>query len=82
MPVSNKSPEDFAKELTDIVDLHPYGKITPLGSAAAIVITENSSVIKRIIELQEHVDIAPVKMVDESFQLERADVEEVAEALG
>lgn len=81
MPISNISPEAAAKALSDIVELHPYGKITPLESANAIVITENSTVIRQLIELQMHIDVKPVITVDRSFILIRADAEEVATVL-
>lgn len=81
MPLSYLTPE-AAKELFEsIVELRSYGKITPLQNASAIVITESSSVIRRLVELRDHLDVTPVKTIDRSFQLERADAEAVVEAL-
>jgi general secretion pathway protein D len=81
MPLSFLAPEDAAELFTNVVVLHPYGKITPLQSASAIVITESASVIRRMIELRDHVDVSPIRTVDQAFQLERADAEDVVEAL-
>ena len=81
MPLSFLLPEDAAELFTNVVVLHPYGKITPLQSASAIVITESTSVIRRMIELRDHVDVSPIRTVDQAFQLERADAEDVVEAL-
>lgn len=81
MPLSYLAPEEAAELFANSVVLHPYGKITPLTSASAIVITESSPVVRSLIELRDHVDVSPVKTVDRSFLLERADAEDVVEAL-
>lgn len=81
MPLSFLSSEAAAEMFTNIVALHPYGKITPLQNAAAVVITENSSVIRRLVELRDHLDVSPTQTLDRAFQLERADAEDVVEAL-
>jgi len=81
MPLSYLSPEDAAELFANSVVLHPYGKITPLQSAAAIVITESASTVRSLVALRDHVDVSPVRTVDQAFQLERADAEDVVEAL-
>ncbi len=81
MPLTYLTPEAAAELFTAIVDLHPYGKVTPLSNATALVITENTTVIRRLLELQNHLDVTPARTVDRSFDLERADAEEVVEAL-
>ncbi|MEX2581533.1 MAG: secretin N-terminal domain-containing protein [Verrucomicrobiales bacterium] len=81
MPLSYLAPEEAAEVFSNIVDLHPYGSITPLRNASALVITESSNVIRRFIELRDHLDVSPLRTVSRSFQLERADAEDVAEAL-
>jgi general secretion pathway protein D len=73
--------EAAAELFQSVIDLHPYGKITPLQNASAVVITENTPVIRRLIELRDSVDVSPMRTVDRSFQLERADAEDVVEAL-
>jgi general secretion pathway protein D len=81
MPLTYLAPSDAAELFSNVVVLHPYGKITPLQSAAAVVITENASVIRRLVELRDHVDVSPIRTVDRAFELERADAEDVVEAL-
>ena len=81
MPLSYLDPEEAAELFTNVTTLHPYGKITPLKSASAIVITESSTVVSRLIELRDHVDVSPIRTIDRTFQLERADAEDVVEAL-
>lgn len=81
MPLSFIAPDEAAELFTNYTTLHPYGRITPLKSANAIVITENSSTIRTLIELRDHVDISAVQTESRAFQLERADAEDVVEAL-
>lgn len=81
MPLTYLTPEDAAATFTEIVDLHPYGRITPLPNATAVVITENTSVIRKLIELRDHLDVSPMRTLDRVFTMERADAEDVVEAL-
>ncbi|MCG8600594.1 MAG: hypothetical protein MI807_10670 [Verrucomicrobiales bacterium] len=81
MPLTYMTSEAAAEVFASIVELHPYGKITPLQNASAVVITENAPVVRRLIELRDRLDVSPIRTVNESFQLERANAEEVVEAL-
>lgn len=81
MPLSYLTPDEAAELLSNIVDLHSYGKITALQNASAVVITENTTVIRHLIELRDHLDVSPQKTIDHVFQLERSDAEGVVEAL-
>ena len=81
MPLSYLAPEEAAELFSNVIVLNAYGKITPLKSSAAIVITESSTNIKRLIELRDHLDVSQVRTIDQTFQLERADAADVVEAL-
>jgi len=81
MPLSYLTPDEAAEIFTNVKDLHSYGKITPLQNASAVVITESSSNIRKFIELRDYLDVSPIKTLSKSIQLERADAEDVAEAL-
>lgn len=81
MPLSYLDPEEAAELFSNVIVLNAYGKITPLKSSAAIVITESSTNIKRLIELRDHLDVSQVQTIDQTFQLQRADSEDVVEAL-
>ncbi|HEY8965446.1 MAG TPA: secretin N-terminal domain-containing protein, partial [Candidatus Methylacidiphilales bacterium] len=61
--------------------LHPYGAIVAVPSAHALVVTENSSVIREMVKLKELVDVPPTKIVNEFVQLRRADAQKVTDAL-
>ncbi len=81
MPLAYLTPDEAAELFTNIVELHPYGKITPLQNASAVVITENTTVIRQLIQLRDHLDVSMQRTVDRTFHLERADAEETVEAL-
>ncbi len=81
MPLSYLTPDEAAELFSTVKDLHSYGKITPLQNASAVVITESTTNIRKFIELRDHIDVSPIKTESQSIQLERADAEEVAEAL-
>lgn len=81
MPLAYLTPEEAAELFANIVDLHPYGKITPLQNASAVVITENTTVIRQLIKLRDHLDVSMQQTVDRTFHLERADAAETVEAL-
>lgn len=75
------SPEEAARSFSQVVTLNPYGAITPLNAASAVVITENSSVVRSLIELKEHFDVPSSQVSSEIIDLQRADAEKVAEIL-
>jgi type II secretion system protein D len=81
MPLSYLPPEEAAELFSNVIVLNAYGKITALKSSSAIVITESSTNIKRLIELRDHLDVSQVMTIDQTFQLQRADAEDVVEAL-
>lgn len=81
MPLVYLAPDEAVELFTNIIELHPYGKITPLKNASAVVITENTTVIRSLIELRDHLDVSMQRTMDRTFHLERADAEETVEAL-
>ncbi len=60
---------------------HPYGIIFPVPNAQAIIVTESTSVIRRLLELKELIDVPPSRIVSEFVTLIRADAERVAETI-
>ena len=58
-----------------------YTSFLALPKASAILITENSSVIKTLIHIIEQIDIAPAKVVSEFIKLQRADAQKVVDML-
>jgi general secretion pathway protein D len=58
-----------------------YTAALPLPKASAILITENSSVIRRVSSIIDQVDVPPAEVVSEFIKLERADAGKVCDML-
>ena len=73
--------DEAAQAFAQIVPNHPYGKITAVPNARALVITENSNTIRAYLDLARQVDVPPGETRPKTIQLVRADAEEVAKEL-
>ena len=58
-----------------------YTSFVPINSAQALLITEDTSVIRQLIALQQLIDVPPARTVTEFVQLVRADAERVADTI-
>ncbi|MDQ2867231.1 MAG: hypothetical protein M3R59_02295 [Verrucomicrobiota bacterium] len=58
-----------------------YTSALPLPKSSAILITENSSVIRELTRIVNQVDVPPAEVVSEFIKLERADASKVVEML-
>lgn len=58
-----------------------YTSFTPVPNVQAVLITENVTVIQKLIALQSMVDVPPAQVVTEFVTLKRADAEKVVEVL-
>jgi type II secretion system protein D len=81
MPLSYISAQEAQTIFTQNAPVHSYGMYVPAPSAQAVVITENTSVIRELIALKELIDVPPASVVSEFIQLNRADAEKVADLL-
>jgi len=59
----------------------PYTSFLALPKASAILVTENSSVIRTLSRIIDQVDVPPAEVVSEFVKLERADAQKVVEML-
>jgi len=59
----------------------PYTSFLALPKAGAILVTENSSVIRMLSRIIDQVDIPPAEVVSEFIKLERADASKVVDML-
>jgi general secretion pathway protein D len=59
----------------------PYTSFLALPKASAILVTENSSVIRTLSRIIDQVDIPPAEVVSEFIKLERADAQKVCDML-
>ncbi|HNJ42780.1 MAG TPA: hypothetical protein PKZ53_19995, partial [Acidobacteriota bacterium] len=65
MPLQHLTPAEAVPILQQAVPPHPYGVYVPVPNAQAIIITENSSVIRQLVALQELIDVPPTKMISQ-----------------
>ena len=59
----------------------PYTSFLALPKAGAILVTENSSVIRTLARIVDQVDVPPAEVVSEFIKLERADASKVVDML-
>jgi general secretion pathway protein D len=82
MPLNYVSPQEAQGIFSQSAPFHTtYGAYVPAPSAQAIILTENTSVIRQLIALKELIDVPPARVVSEFVQLNRADAEKVADLL-
>ncbi len=82
MSLKHIKPQEMERTLTAVVrQLGSYGSIAAVPNASSIVITESSSLIRRLVELQKEIDV-PSQLVDTRFiKVQYADVQELSETL-
>jgi type II secretion system protein D len=81
MPLHYLKAEDAMSVFQNYAPIHPYGSYVPVPSVNAVVITEDAELVRRLVNLQEVIDVEGARTVTEFFQLERADAEKVVEIL-
>jgi len=69
--------EEAATALGEVFPSHGYGTIVPFPQASSVVITDNTSVIKRYLDLKSYLDVpsSDLEVSIRMFTLERADAE-------
>lgn len=74
-------PEEIVRTFTTIVgQFGAYGSITPIPNAGAVVITEKTSLIRRLIELVDEIDVS-ASVATRFIKVQFADVQELSETL-
>lgn len=83
MPLQYIIPDEAARLFKSIADsrLHAYGSLTPVPNASALIITENASLIKSMIELKNRIDLPSQRIDNKWIQVKYADVESLAATL-
>ena len=75
-------PDEVVRTFTAVVkQFGNYGSIAPVPNASAVIITENTSLIRRLIELQETIDVASSNIETRFIKVQYADVQELSETL-
>ncbi|HTD15450.1 MAG TPA: secretin N-terminal domain-containing protein [Chthoniobacterales bacterium] len=81
MPLNYISAQEALAVFQTHVLPRAYTAFVPVNSAQAVVITENTSVIKELIALKQLIDVPPAATSTEFVQLIRADAERVTDTL-
>ena len=79
MAFDNIKPEEAMSIFTGVVSqLDAHGSVVPVANANALIITENSQLIRTLIELKNRIDIPQELSMQRWIPLEHADAEETA----
>ncbi|BCX50038.1 general secretion pathway protein GspD [Haloferula helveola] len=74
-------PDEIVRTFTTIIgQFGSYGSITPIPNAGAVVITEKTSLIRRLIELVEEIDVS-ASIATRFIKVQYADVQELSDTL-
>ncbi len=73
---------ELAQTLGQAIPAGPLGPgVTPLPKAGALLITENSIIIRGLLRIIREIDLPPAEVKSEFFSLQRADAKDVLEKL-
>ncbi len=75
------NPEDAVKAVDQAIPRHSYGLVQAVENMRALIIIENSVTVRSILALLKKLDVPSRPEIQKSFQLTRADADEVAGAL-
>ena len=82
MPLKYVKPQDMERIFTLVIrQVGSYGSIAPVPNASSIVITESSSLIRRLIDLQREIDVPSQQVSTRFIKVQYADVQELSETL-
>ncbi|WP_193211678.1 secretin N-terminal domain-containing protein [Luteolibacter marinus] len=75
-------PDEVVRTFTSVVkQFGNYGSIAAVPNASAVIITENTSLIRRLIELQQTIDVPTSNLETRFIKVQYADVQELSETL-
>ena len=81
MPLNYINPQEAAGVFTQVAPPHTYGVYVPEPAANAVILTENTSIIRQLVALKELIDAPPAHVSSEWIQLNRADSDKAADLL-
>lgn len=81
MPLTHLAAADAVEIFNQFIVLHPYGSMVAVPVANQVVITENSALIRRLIEVRQLVDQPAPEVRSEFVQLEQANADRVVELI-
>ena len=81
-PLHFLSPDEANSIITGIVQISPYTSLVPVPNTSALLITEKTPIIRKIIAIMNVVDKEPSQIITEFIPLQRANADKVVETLG
>lgn len=81
MPLTHLAASDAVEIFERFIVKHPYGTIVPVTVANQVVITENSTLIRRLIDIKSLIDIPAPEKKTEFITLVQANADRVVELI-
>ena len=81
LPLTYLSAADAVPIFEQFITLHPYGSLVPVPIANQVLITENSTLIRRLIEVKQLVDQPAPEVRREFVELHQANADRVVELI-
>jgi type II secretion system protein D len=81
LPLRHLTVEEALPIFREHVVMNSYGAMVPAPNACALVVTENTAVIRQIIQLQNLVDVPRQRTLSQFVLLRRASADKVAESI-
>jgi type II secretion system protein D len=81
MPLTHLAAADAVEIFNQFIVLHPYGSMVAVPVANQVVVTENSTLIRRLLEVKALVDQPAPEIRSEFVQLEQANADRVVELI-
>lgn len=82
MTLKYMKPDEVARVFQTVVtQFNSFGSVVPVPNASALIITENTSLIRSLIELQAKIDVPSSNIETKFFNVQFGDVSELAETL-
>ena len=81
MPLIHLSAADAVPIFEQFITLHPYGSLVPVPVANQVLITENSTLIRRLIDVRNLIDTPAPEKKSEFISLQQANADRVVELI-
>ncbi len=81
LPLTHLAAADAVEIFNQFIVLHPYGSMVAVPVANQVVVTENSTLIRRLLEVKALVDQPAPEVRSEFVQLEQANADRVVELI-
>jgi len=81
MPLTHLAAADAVPIFEQFITLHPYGSLVPVPVANQVLITENSTLIRRLIDVRNLIDIPAPDKKSEFITLQQANADRVVELI-